>query len=207
MNASSSRPQSDSAEPLRHDIRLLGRLLGTVIAECEGKRVFDTIETLRRTAVKFRREGNDADGKLLQERVKRLQGSDPNSVARAFSYFLHLSNIAEDRDQNRRQRARALADPAPSRGSLRETVQTLGRHGVGPARIRRLLAEACVMPVLTAHPTEVQRKSTLDEHREIAQALAHRDATLTPRSWPRSTPRCWAAWPRCGRPACCATPA
>ena len=98
-----------------------------------GKRVFDTIETLRRTAVKFRREGNDADGKLLQERVKRLQGSDPNSVARAFSYFLHLSNIAEDRDQNRRQRARALADPAPSRGSLRETVQTLGRHGVGPA--------------------------------------------------------------------------
>ena len=108
MNASSSRPQSDSAEPLRHDIRLLGRLLGTVIAECEGKRVFDTIETLRRTAVKFRREGNDADGKLLQERVKRLQGSDPNSVARAFSYFLHLSNIAEDRDQNRRQRARAL---------------------------------------------------------------------------------------------------
>ena len=180
MNASSSRPQSDSAEPLRHDIRLLGRLLGTVIAECEGKRVFDTIETLRRTAVKFRREGNDADGKLLQERVKRLQGSDPNSVARAFSYFLHLSNIAEDRDQNRRQRARALADPAPSRGSLRETVQTLGRHGVGPARIRRLLAEACVMPVLTAHPTEVQRKSTLDEHREIAQALAHRDATLTP---------------------------
>lgn len=180
MNASSSRPQSDSAEPLRHDIRLLGRLLGTVIAECEGKRVFDTIETLRRTAVKFRREGNDADGKLLQERVKRLLGSDPNSVARAFSYFLHLSNIAEDRDQNRRQRARALADPAPSRGSLRETVQTLGRHGVGPARIRRLLAEACVMPVLTAHPTEVQRKSTLDEHREIAQALAHRDATLTP---------------------------
>ncbi len=94
MNA--MRPQSDSAEPLRHDIRLLGRLLGTVIEECEGKRVFDTIETLRRTAVKFRREGNDADGKLLEQRVKRLQGSDPNSVARAFSYFSHLANIAED---------------------------------------------------------------------------------------------------------------
>ncbi|MBD9475297.1 phosphoenolpyruvate carboxylase [Achromobacter sp. ACM01] len=178
MNA--MRPQSDSAEPLRHDIRLLGRLLGTVIEECEGKRVFDTIETLRRTAVKFRREGNDADGKLLEQRVKRLQGSDPNSVARAFSYFLHLSNIAEDRDQNRRQRARAIASGAPERGSLRDAVQTLGRQGVGVARIRRLLAEACVMPVLTAHPTEVQRKSTLDVHREIAGALTQREGTLTP---------------------------
>ncbi len=178
MNA--MRQQSDSAEPLRHDIRLLGRLLGTVIEECEGKRVFDTIETLRRTAVKFRREGNDADGKLLEQRVKRLQGSDPNSVARAFSYFLHLANIAEDRDQNRRQRARAIADDAPARGSLREAVQALGRHGVGVARIRRLLADACVMPVLTAHPTEVQRKSTLDVHREIAAGLTQRDGPLTP---------------------------
>ncbi|MGY6268797.1 phosphoenolpyruvate carboxylase [Achromobacter denitrificans] len=178
MNA--IRQQSDSAEPLRHDIRLLGRLLGTVIEECEGKRVFDTIETLRRTAVKFRREGNDADGKLLEQRVKRLQGSDPNSVARAFSYFLHLANIAEDRDQNRRQRARAIADDAPARGSLREAVQVLGRHGVGVARIRRLLAEACVMPVLTAHPTEVQRKSTLDVHREIAAGLTQREGPLTP---------------------------
>ncbi|KOF55332.1 hypothetical protein AD428_01205 [Achromobacter sp. DMS1] len=53
---------------MRHDIRLLGRLLGEVIAECEGKRVFDTIETLRRTAVKFRREGRQADGKLLEQR-------------------------------------------------------------------------------------------------------------------------------------------
>lgn len=175
-----SRPQSESAEPLRHDIRLLGRFLGAVIAECEGKRVFDTIETLRRTAVKFRREGNEADSKLLEQRVKRLQGNDPNSVARAFSYFLHLANIAEDRDQNRRQRTRALAGDTAPRGSLRDAVQTLGRQGVGVARIRRLLADASVVPVLTAHPTEVQRKSTLDVHREIALALTQRDGALTP---------------------------
>lgn len=93
MNA--IRQQSDSAEPLRHDIRLLGRCLGEVIQACEGKRVYDTIETLRRTAVRFRRAGDPADDKLLQARVKQLRGNDPNSVARAFSYFLHLSNIAE----------------------------------------------------------------------------------------------------------------
>lgn len=173
------RPQSDTAEPLRHDIRLLGRLLGEVIQACEGERVFDTIETLRRTAVRFRREGNKADGKLLEQRVKRLRGNDPNSVARAFSYFLHLSNIAEDRDQNRAQRAHALTDDTPTRGSLREAIALLEAQGVGRARIRRLLDEACVMPVLTAHPTEVQRKSTLDVHREIATVLQQREGPLT----------------------------
>lgn len=177
MNA--IRPQSHTAEPLRDDIRLLGRLLGEVIQACEGERVFDTIETLRRTAVRFRREGNKADGKLLEQRVKRLRGNDPNSVARAFSYFLHLSNIAEDRDQNRAQRDYALTNDTPARGSLREAVDLLEAQGVSTADIRRLLAEACVMPVLTAHPTEVQRKSTLDVHREIASALLQREGRLT----------------------------
>lgn len=177
MNA--IRPQSETAEPLRDDIRLLGRLLGEVIQACEGERVFDTIETLRRTAVRFRREGNKADGKLLEQRVKRLRGNDPNSVARAFSYFLHLSNIAEDRDQNRAQRAYALTNDAPARGSLREAVDLLAAQGVSTDDIRAMLAEACVMPVLTAHPTEVQRKSTLDVHREIATALVQREGPLT----------------------------
>jgi phosphoenolpyruvate carboxylase len=177
MNA--IRPQSDTAEPLRHDIRLLGRLLGEVIQACEGERVFDTVETLRRTAVRFRREGNKADGKLLEQRVKRLRGNDPNSVARAFSYFLHLSNIAEDRDQNRAQRAYALSNDTPARGSLKEAVELLAAQGVSTKDIRQLLAEACVMPVLTAHPTEVQRKSTLDVHREIAAALLQREGPLT----------------------------
>lgn len=177
MNA--IRQQSDSAEPLRHDIRLLGRCLGEVIQACEGKRVYDTIETLRRTAVRFRRAGDPADDKLLQARVKQLRGNDPNSVARAFSYFLHLSNIAEDRDQNRRQRERALAGAGPERGSLRQAIESLKAQGVNNARIRRLLSEACVMPVLTAHPTEVQRKSTLDVHREISSLLVQRERELT----------------------------
>src|SRR5690606_22122356 len=128
--------------PLRHDIRLLGRLLGEVIQACEGERVFDTIETLRRTAVRFRREGNKADGKLLEQRVKRLRGNDPNSVARAFSYFLHLSNIAEDRDPNRAEREHALTDDTPARGSLRDAIESLEAQGVSTTDIRRLLAEA-----------------------------------------------------------------
>ncbi|QSY67587.1 phosphoenolpyruvate carboxylase [Bordetella holmesii] len=177
MNA--TRAQSELADPLRNDIRLLGRSLGSVIQACEGKRVFDTIETLRRSAVRFRRQGREEDGQLMQQLVKQLRSDDPNLVARAFSYFLHLFNIAEDRDQNRRKRARALTDPAAAAGSLRQTVQLLHAQGVTAARIRRLIGEACVMPVLTAHPTEVQRKSTLDAHREIAALITQRDQPLT----------------------------
>lgn len=173
------RPQSSSDEPLRDGIRLLGRLLGEVIKECEGKPAFDTIETLRRSAVRFRREGRAADARRMREKVDQLRGEDANAVARAFSYFLHLANIAEDHEQNKQQRADTLAQTAPARGSLRGALAVLKEQGVTGARLRKLLADACVVPVLTAHPTEVQRKSTLDLHRLIAQALARREGELT----------------------------
>jgi phosphoenolpyruvate carboxylase len=168
------------ADSLRHTIRLLGRLLGEVIVASEGERVFGAVETLRRTAVRFRREAREADGRMLHDSVRRLRGDAPNTVARAFSYFLHLLNIAEDRDQNRQQRARALAGAEPPRGSLRDTLARLEARGIDAAHVRRLLERACVMPVLTAHPTEVQRKSTLDLHREISSLLLLREQPLTP---------------------------
>lgn len=176
---SAVRPKSVSLEPMRNDIRLLGRLLGEVIQACEGKRIYDTIEALRRHAVSLRRADAPHDGEAIAKQVRTLKGHDANSVARAFSYFLHLANIAEDRDQNRRQRERALADDTPSRGSLRDALSMLKAQGVGTARVRKWVDDALVMPVLTAHPTEVQRKSTLDVHREIAAALMQHDRELT----------------------------
>ncbi len=180
MTADTQRPSSapdDAAQ--RDDIRLLGRLLGDVIRANEGQGVFDTIEAVRRSAVKFRRDGNDADGKALEQRLDKLSRDDTNSVVRAFSYFLHLANIAEDRAQNRRRRAHALAGGEPARGSLENAVTQLRAQGVTPSRIRRSLAQANIVPVLTAHPTEVQRKSTLDLHRDIARVLQARDTPHT----------------------------
>jgi phosphoenolpyruvate carboxylase len=168
------------ADLLRDDIRLLGRVLGDVIAACKGKRVFDTVEHLRRHAVQSRRTGDPASAQSVRKRVRSLRGEDPDVVACAFSYFLHLANIAEDRDQNRRQRALALADNTPQRGSIRHAIANLKKQGVSAARIRTWLDQAHIMPVLTAHPTEVQRKSTLDVHRQIATGLAQRDQRLTP---------------------------
>ncbi|HWK60545.1 MAG TPA: phosphoenolpyruvate carboxylase [Eoetvoesiella sp.] len=175
-----SAPGAAASSSLRNDIRLLGKTLGEVIKECDGKAVYEIIEKLRQAAVKFRREGDAASGKILERQIVRLASHKANSVARAFSYFLQLSNIAEDRDQNRRQRKHELTSGEPAHGSLQHALTFLKAQGIGGHKVRRYLESACIMPVLTAHPTEVQRKSTLDLHREIAALLAHEQDTLTP---------------------------
>lgn len=172
-------PRQEPAH-LRADIRKLGKTLGDVIKECEGKAIYDVIEKLRRAAVKFRREGDPGASRILERQISRLDEDPATLVARAFSYFLHLSNIAEDRDQNRRQRQHMLSVGTPMRGSLQHALDLLKEQGVGSGKVLRYLEAASIVPVLTAHPTEVQRKSTLDLHREIARHLAQADALLTP---------------------------
>ncbi|NYT66162.1 phosphoenolpyruvate carboxylase [Alcaligenaceae bacterium] len=171
---------SQPISSLRTDIRLLGKTLGEVIHEFEGKATYDVIEKLRRAAVKFRREGNIEDSQILEEQIKRLADREANSMARAFSYFLHLSNIAEDQDQNRRQRQQELTATSPLLGSLKYALERLNSQGVSNQEIHDYLQDACIVPVLTAHPTEVQRKSTLDLHREISRQLSLSNQTLTP---------------------------
>lgn len=175
----SSRTSSGSS-PLRDDIRQLGKILGEVIRASDGVSVYDVIEKLRRAAVKYRREGDEENGQVLKQQIADLDNGDVNSVVRAFSYFLHLSNIAEDRDQNRRQRQHMLADGHALRGGLSHALDLLASRGVSRERVWQYLPEFCVVPVLTAHPTEVQRKSTLDLHRAIAAVLAQGDRVLTP---------------------------
>ena len=175
--------QQQAASPhsaLRQDIRLLGKTLGEVIQESDGRAIYDTIEKLRRAAVKFRREGDDTQEPILERSIRRLNDEQVNSVARAFSYFLHLSNIAEDREQIRRQREYELSEKPAMRGSLRNAMSVLKGRGVKQRHILHALEDMSIVPVLTAHPTEVQRKSTLDLHREIARQLQHTDDTLTP---------------------------
>lgn len=177
-----SMPASTSPEstPLRDDIRSLGKILGDVIRESDGQAVYDVIEKLRRAAVKYRRDGDVANGHVFQDLVARLDDDDVNPVVRAFSYFLHLSNIAEDRDQNRRHRRHMLSDAPPLRGGLEYALELLAERGINKEQVMAYLPQFCVVPVLTAHPTEVQRKSTLDLHRAIAALVADRDKDLTP---------------------------
>jgi len=163
-------------DPLRDDIRWFGHLLGKAIRESEGQAAYQVIETLRRAAVKSQRGGGS--DRALVRKIQHLTARQVTLVARAFSYFLHLSNIAEDRAQNRRNRAQDLhGDP---RASLVHVLRELQTQGIHKRRILRYLEHTAIVPVLTAHPTEVQRKSTLDLHRDIARDLQQRDAELTP---------------------------
>jgi phosphoenolpyruvate carboxylase len=177
----SGKTASDKDAPLKEDIRLLGRLLGDVLREQEGQIVFDVVETIRQTAVRFRRESDAKAGTDLDKLLKKLTRDQTNSVVRAFSYFSHLANIAEDQHHNRRRRAHLLAGSAAQAGSVAYALSRLDDAGVSGNTVRQFLSSALISPVLTAHPTEVQRKSILDAEREIARLLALRDQPLTPK--------------------------
>jgi phosphoenolpyruvate carboxylase len=121
----------------------------------------------------------------LDHLLSRLSPRETLTVIRAFSYFSHLANIAEDRHHVRRRLAHEL-DSEPQAGSLERSFRLLRKLNVGPEAIERALLRSYVSPVLTAHPTEVQRKSTLDAERAIALLLAERDNLRTERSLARN---------------------
>ncbi|GGY49257.1 phosphoenolpyruvate carboxylase [Pseudoduganella albidiflava] len=179
-------PDQDKDGPLKEDIRLLGRLLGNVIREQEGDAVFDVVEAIRQSAVRFRREDDHAAGAELSALLANLAPEQTNAVVRAFSYFSHLANIAEDRHHIRRRRAHLLGGSAPQPSSVAFSVARLKDAGVGRDAIAAFLREALISPVLTAHPTEAQRKSILDAGLAIARLLAERDLPLTPRERERN---------------------
>ncbi|VVE50789.1 phosphoenolpyruvate carboxylase [Pandoraea terrigena] len=188
VKAKARRSREDKDAPLREDIRFLGRLLGDVLREQQGSDAFDLVETIRQNAVRFHREGDRSAARALGTLLNGLTNEQAIEVVRAFSYFSHLANIAEDRHHNRRRRVHALAGSRAQPGSLRAALQSLKDAGrADPATLQAFFASALIVPVLTAHPTEVQRKSILDAEREIARLLAHRDDALTERESSRNT--------------------
>ncbi|MBS1145676.1 MAG: phosphoenolpyruvate carboxylase [Proteobacteria bacterium] len=162
-------------EPLRDDIRLLGRILGDTVREQEGDSVFDIVERVRQTAVRFARDGDPAARAELAALLDPLPRDTTQAVVRAFSYFLQLANIAEDEHHIRRRRAHDLAGSPPREGSLVFALDALGNADVSPDAIADFFAHAVVAPVLTAHPTEVQRQSLIRNHRDLARLLEARD--------------------------------
>ena len=175
MNA--NPPVSDKDQPLRDDIRLLGRLLGDTVREQEGVELFERVEEIRRLALRLHREDDPAAREEMDAVLRNLPREDSNMVVRAFSYFSHLANIAEDQHHIRRARAHARAGAAPREGSLALSLQRALAAGIDAGKLRDFFAGAQVRPVLTAHPTEVQRKSILDCQWKIARLLDERDRT------------------------------
>jgi len=167
-------------KPLVDDIRLLGRILGDVIREQEGQAAFDLVERIRKLSVAYRLKRDREAGRALARLLKNLTGDQTVSVIRAFSYFSHLANIAEDRHHVRR-RDHHERQGHLHEGSLAMTFERLARADIRADEIAQTLAHAYISPVLTAHPTEVQRKSILDAERAIAELVGQRDTLPTER--------------------------
>ncbi len=183
MNATPSQADAghDKDAPLFADIRLLGRLLGDVIRDQEGAEVFDIVERIRLLSIRFHRHDDQSARAELDALLNGLTREQTNLVVRAFSYFSHLANIAEDQHHIRRARAHALAGSQPREGGFAHAAARAAGLGIGKEKLAGFFATADIAPVLTAHPTEVQRKSILDRQWKIASLLDARDRLpLTP---------------------------
>src|SRR5215468_9404930 len=166
---------------LRNDIRLLGRILGDTVRDQEGADVFDLVERIRQTSIRFHRDEDRLARRELESILDGMSISETVRIVRAFSYFSHLANIAEDHNNIRQMRSRTGPSGTPQPSVLAQTLAHASAAGVRAADLRKFFGNALVSPVLTAHPTEVRRKSTMDREMEIAALLDRRERVqLTP---------------------------
>lgn len=161
--------------PFREDVRLLGRILGDTLREQEGEETYELVESVRRSAVQFRKTQDDKDGEQLEQMLDALTPGETLAVVRAFSYFSQLTNIAEDLHTDRRHRANLKTSAPAKDGCLLLALDRLEEKSVSKDTLQKFFDDALISPVLTAHPTEVQRKSILDCHLSISALMSERD--------------------------------
>ncbi|GAB2907857.1 phosphoenolpyruvate carboxylase [Rhodococcus aerolatus] len=182
MSAPNSLPlrqDSDSPDtdvPLRDDMRLLGEVLGRVVREQAGEEVFDLVETTRVEAFKVRRSEAQREG--LAATLAELSAPDAVHVIRAFSHFSLLANLAEDLHHERRRTHHRRAGSPPQQGTLAAAFAAIDAAGVDEATVVRELAGALAAPVITAHPTEVRRRTVFGVQRHVTELIRRRDAGL-----------------------------
>ena len=157
---------------LREEIRLLGRILGDTVRDQEGVDVFDLVERIRQTSIRFHRDEDRVARRELELILDSMSTAETVRIVRAFSYFSHLANIAEDQNNIRQMRAQ---NSAGNVGTLARTLAHAREAGISADQLRQFFGTAQVSPVLTAHPTEVRRKSTIDREMEIAALLDRRE--------------------------------
>lgn len=170
-----------NTKAFQDDIRLVGRLLGDVIRDKEGLETFNLIETIRKTSIKTKKDPKNYPPKTLSHLFQTLNQAQMIAIIRAFSHFAHLTNLVIDKHNNLQHRKASIEHEPPQKGSLAYALDRLEKANVSPNAIHHLLNRMFVSPVLTAHPTEIQRKSILENEREIAKLLTTYDLPLTPK--------------------------
>src|SRR5882762_6868336 len=170
LTAKTNDPAKDL--PLRRDVRFLGMLLGRVLVEQEGDRLFKAVEQLRRLFIQYREQPGSEGLTEARKIISALTVDDAYRVTKAFAIYFELTNLAETNHRKRRRRAAtSQADGPPQAGSFRGTLVRLKEAGLTPDALTKALHQVQVTPVFTAHPTEVTRRTVLLKRRRIARCL------------------------------------
>ncbi len=168
--------------PLRRDVRSLGMLLGRVLVEQSGQQLLEVVEQLRRLLISQREQlqsgDNSVNPQMAEARriVEGLSTDEAYRVTKAFSIYFELTNLAETNHRKRRRRAGKLhANQPPLPGSFRGTLLRMLEKGMNATDALAAVREVKVIPVFTAHPTEVARRTVLFKRRRIAKHLERLD--------------------------------
>jgi phosphoenolpyruvate carboxylase len=183
LTASTTNPAKDL--PLRRDVRSLGILLGRVLVEQVGESLLGVVEELRRIFIQHREQSlpqtaaPDFKDPLLhqaREIISRLTIEEAHRVTKAFAIYFELANLAETNHRKRRRRAAKLHAEQPAlEGSFRGTFRRMRAAGINAGQALQVLRQIKVMPVFTAHPTEVARRTVLLKRRRIGKQLERLD--------------------------------
>jgi len=173
--------------PLRRDVRSLGTLLGRVLTEQAGAATFEKVEQLRRLLIQARvnasghTEVNNGEMKQARTIVEGLSIQEAYWITKAFAIYFELTNLAETNHRKRRRRAGKISpEHATQPGSFRGTLQRMRDAGMTAEQAMNALRQVKVLPVFTAHPTEVARRTVLQKRRRISRLLEHLDRLPLP---------------------------
>jgi phosphoenolpyruvate carboxylase len=169
-----SATPKDPHKPLRQDVRLLGELLGDTLRERGGRQLFETVEQVRNLA-KATHTGERSLADLTNV-LASLPVESAIPLARAFTHFLNLANVAEQHHRIRRRRVyQREPESAPQRGSCEETFARLLSNGISRDQLHDAVCRLHIELVLTSHPTEVSRRTLIHKYNRIAGLLATND--------------------------------
>jgi len=158
-----------SDQALRDDVGRLGRLVGDLLIEQNGREFFAHVEAARTAAIRRRENGEPVTA--LAEELAGLDAATADGLGRAFATYFQMVNIAERVHRIRRRRDYQIAGAAPQPDGLHDVLQRLKESGIGIEELLQLLPKLDVEPVFTAHPTEASRRALLEKEQEIVRAL------------------------------------
>ncbi|HEX4007724.1 MAG TPA: phosphoenolpyruvate carboxylase [Acidobacteriaceae bacterium] len=177
--------------PLRRDVRSLGQLLGRVLREQAGEALYQKVEELRQPAIRRREaqsKGRIREAEDLMQMavlaVNSLPVDQAYRLSRAFAFYFELINLAETNHRKRRRLSLQISGDVEhrdaQRGELRGTLRAMREAGISAEKARQWLSKVLVVPVFTAHPTEIARRSVLMKRRRMGEFLERLDRIPVP---------------------------